>query len=209
MSYREYFGGRPLAAELSKAFTVITYDRRGRVESIDTQPYAVEREIEDIETLIDGVGGSAYLYGFSSGAVLALKAAASLSEKVAKLALYEPPSSMGDKAKQDFAQYVQRMNGLLETGNRGMRRSPQWQTMEAVVPTVAYDNAVMGDGTPPVDDAKAAAMPTVVLDGSESLAFMRESASALAKAMPHAKLQILRNPDFPFIIKARRLTIRV
>jgi pimeloyl-ACP methyl ester carboxylesterase len=73
MGYREFFGGRPLAAELSKEFMVYDYDRRGRGESTDTQPYAVEREIEDIEALIDEAGGSAYLYGLSSGAVLVLK----------------------------------------------------------------------------------------------------------------------------------------
>jgi pimeloyl-ACP methyl ester carboxylesterase len=72
LAYREYFGGRPLAAELSKGFTVITYDRRGSGESTDIQPYAVEREIEDIDALIAEAGGSAYLYGVSSGAVLAL-----------------------------------------------------------------------------------------------------------------------------------------
>lgn len=72
MGYREFFGGRPLAAELSKEFRVYDYDRRGRGESTDTQPYAVEREIEDIEALIDEAGGSAYLYGISSGAVLAM-----------------------------------------------------------------------------------------------------------------------------------------
>lgn len=66
MGYRAHHGGRPLAAE----FTVVTYDRRGRGESSDTQPYAVEREIEDIDALIEAVSAPVYLYGFSSGSVL-------------------------------------------------------------------------------------------------------------------------------------------
>jgi pimeloyl-ACP methyl ester carboxylesterase len=211
LGYRAFFGGRPLAAELSKEFTVYDYDRRGRGESTDTQPYAVEREIEDIEALIDEAGGSVYLYGISSGAVLALKAAAKLgAAKVTKLALYEPPfNSDDDKAKQDFAQYTQQMAQLLEANKRGdavaffladmlpaeaiegMRQSPEWPIMEAVAPTLAYDNAVMGDGSPPVDDAKATTMPALILDGSESPAFMHQAAEALAKTMPQAQRKTL------------------
>src|SRR5437868_9966429 len=81
----------PLAALLARRFTLFNYDRRGRGPSGDTPPYAVEREIEDIEALIAEAGGSAYLYGISSGAVLALEAASKLPTKVKKLALYEPP----------------------------------------------------------------------------------------------------------------------
>ena len=211
MGYREYFGGRPLAAELSKEFTVYTYDRRGRGESTDTQPYAVEREIEDIEALIDEAGGSVYLYGFSSGTVLALKAAGKLgANKVVKLALYGPPlNSDDDKAKQDFAQYAKRMAELLEANKRGdavaffladmmpaemiegMRQSPEWPVMEAVAPTIAYDNAVMGDGSLPVEDTKAATMPALVLDADESPSFIHEAADALAKAMPKTQRKTL------------------
>src|SRR5688572_27028172 len=79
------------ATLLAKDFTVINYDRRGRGDSTDTQPYAVDREIEDIEALIDEVGGSAFIFGSSSGAVLALEAANKLSSKVKKQVLYEPP----------------------------------------------------------------------------------------------------------------------
>jgi len=210
MGYREYHGSRSLAAELSTGFTVITYDRRGRGESTDTLPYAVEREIEDIEALIDEVGDPAYLYGCSSGAVLALKAAAKLgAAKVAKLALYEPPFSSGGKAKQDFAKYAKRIAELLEANKRGdavaffladmlpsemiagMRQSPEWSIMEAVAPTIAYDNAVMGDGSLLVKDAKAATMPALVLNGDAGLDFILESIDALTKAMPRAQRKTL------------------
>src|SRR6185369_14958996 len=85
-----------LAILLAKDFTVINYDRRGRGDSTDTQPYAVQREVEDIEALIDGAGGSAFIFGSSSGAVLALEAANKLSAKVKKQVLYEPPFIVDD-----------------------------------------------------------------------------------------------------------------
>jgi pimeloyl-ACP methyl ester carboxylesterase len=90
---------------LSKDFTIYTYDRRGRGKSTDISPYTVEREIEDIEALINDAGGSAYLYGVSSGAALSLLAAARLGEaKILKLVLYEPPYGKdSEKDKQEFA----------------------------------------------------------------------------------------------------------
>ena len=205
LSYRDLGPMEPLAAELAKDLTVVSYDRRGRGESADSQPYAVEREIEDIEALIDEVGGSVSLYGTSSGAVLALKAAAKLGDKVPKLILYAPPLSSGDEAKHEFATYVERLTELLDAGQRGdavaffladmmpadmlegMRQSPEWSLMEAMAPTLAYDNAVMGDGMLPLDDAKAATMPAMVVTGDSGPDFMHEAADALALAMPNAR----------------------
>jgi pimeloyl-ACP methyl ester carboxylesterase len=210
LAYREHFGGRPLAAELSIDFTVITYDRRGRGGSSDTPPYAVEREIEDIEALIDEAGSPVKLYGFSSGAVLALKTAARLGDKVARLALHEPPlDSGGDDARQDFAAFTRHMADLLAANRRSeavafffadmlptemiedMKQSPEWPLMESVAQTLAYDNAVVGDGSIPVEAAKAVTMPALILVGSESPAFKHEAAEALVKAMPHAAWKTL------------------
>ncbi len=212
MTYRAFFGLKgPLSVKLSKHFTVYTYDRRGRGESNDTKPFAVEREIEDIEALIEEAGGSVYLFGISSGAVLALKAAAKLgAARVVKLALYEPPLAIGDEARQASARYTKQLTKLLAADKRGdavalfmtiagqpaemvegMRQSPEWPIMEALAPTLAYDNAIMVDGSLPVDAAKAATMPTLVLDGSESPAFMHEAADALADAMQHAERKTL------------------
>src|SRR2546430_2935002 len=89
-SYRKYPGSVQLADLLAKHFTVFNYDRRGRGDSGDTKPYTVDREIEDVQALIDAAGGSAYVWGLSSGAILALKAAAS-GLAINKLALHEPP----------------------------------------------------------------------------------------------------------------------
>src|SRR5678815_2782385 len=98
-------GTAQLAALLAQHFTVFHYDRRGRGDSGDTKPYALEREVEDIEALIDDVDGSASLYGISSGAALALEAAIKLGSKVKKLALYEAPYNDDASAKEAWREY--------------------------------------------------------------------------------------------------------
>ena len=95
LCYRRLGPMGPISRELASGFTVFTYDRRGRGESGDTAPYAVEREVDDIEALIEVAGGSAFIYGASSGAALAL-AAASRLESIRKLALYEAPFIVDD-----------------------------------------------------------------------------------------------------------------
>src|SRR6516225_7395414 len=105
LGYRAFGFMVPLATSLSPHFTVITYDRRGRGESTDTQPFALEREFEDIEALINEAGGEACLYGISSGAALALEAALKLGHKVGKLALYEPPYDSDAARQQAFRTY--------------------------------------------------------------------------------------------------------
>jgi len=107
-----------LAGILDKDFAVIDYDRRGRGDSTDTQPYAVEREIEDIEALIDALGGEAYLYGLSSGAILALDAAAKLPTKVKKLAMYEPPFIIDSSRLPLPTDYVEQLNKAAAEGRR-------------------------------------------------------------------------------------------
>lgn len=109
----------PMVNLLCGDFTVINYDRRGRGDSGDTQPYSVEREIEDIEALIDAVGGEAYLYGMSSGAILTLEAAAKLPDKVKKLVMYEPPFIIDDSRPPLPADYVEQLNKATAEGRRG------------------------------------------------------------------------------------------
>src|SRR5215218_2186490 len=89
----------PLANLLAEHFTVFNYDRRGRGDSGDTAPYAVEREVEDLDTVIAAAGGSAFVYGTSSGAALALEAAAS-GLAITKLAMWEPPFSPDDISRR-------------------------------------------------------------------------------------------------------------
>jgi pimeloyl-ACP methyl ester carboxylesterase len=108
-----------MAAILSKQFTAIDYDRRGRGDSGDTPPYAVQREIEDIEALIDGTGGPAFLFGNSSGAILALEAARVLPNKVKKLALFEPPFIIDDSRPPLPVDYVEQLNAAITAGRPG------------------------------------------------------------------------------------------
>ena len=119
LGYRANGAGAQLARRLSHRFTVIDYDRRGRGESGDTPPYAVEREVEDIEALVDAVGGTASLYGMSSGAVLALEAASRLPDKVTKLAMYEPPLIVDDSRPPVRADYVEALNAAVAAGQPG------------------------------------------------------------------------------------------
>lgn len=217
-------GEASLAAALAPYFTVFAYDRRGRGDSGDTQPYAVEREVEDIEALIDQAGGSAFVFGHSSGAVLALEAARLLPSKITKLAVYEPPFIIDDSrppAPPDFAVHL---GELAATGRRGeaveafmtfvgtpaemvaqMRQSPMWPQLEALAQTFAYDAAIMAD-TERGDPASlrkwtSLAVPTLVMDGTvflgraEPHAFLRHGADELATVLPNAQRRILDGQD--------------
>jgi pimeloyl-ACP methyl ester carboxylesterase len=213
LSYRAVYNDKSLVSALAKDFTVYTYDRRGRGESTDTKPYSVEREIEDIEALIKDAGGSAQLFGASSGAALSLLAAARLGEsRIPKLALYEPPYiAVSEKNKQDFTNQGKRIHELIRTGNRGdaaafhftaigtppealekIRKSPEWPLMESVEHTLAYDYAILDDGAVPVDVAKKATMPTLVMNGEKSVELMGEAAKNLTGVMQNAQRKILK-----------------
>ena len=200
-----------LAELLAPHFTVFHYDRRGRGESEDTQPYTVQREVEDLEALIDEAGGSAFVYGSSSGAVLAMEAAIELDGKIRKLAMYEAPYKSDESARRDWKEYRQKLKELLAADRRGdaatlflmlvgmpadqleeMRREPWWAAFEAVAPTLAYDAAVLGeDREAPVEKAAHVPVPAIVMNGSASETFMYDTATALAKAMPSAQHRTL------------------
>ena len=170
--------GSELAKLLAPHFTVFGFDRRGRGESGDTLPYAVDREIDDIEALIDRAGGSAFLYGHSSGGPLAMLAAIRLGSKVSKIALYEPPYNNDPGVQESWSQYLRQLNQALAEGRRGdavalfmrftgtqpeqvdaMRRAPFWPGMEAVAPTLAYDHAAILGEPWSVPTALAARVP--------------------------------------------------
>ncbi len=214
IGYRAMGFGNQLQDLLAKHFTVYAYDRRGRGESSNSKPFAVEREIEDIEALIDEAGGSAYVYGISSGACLALEAAIKLGPKVRKLALFEPPYDDSPAARQPWAEYNKKLGEFVAANRRGdavelfmnfvgtpkemiagMRQSPAWAAMEASAPTLPYDAAAMGkDRTVPASRAGNVKSQTLVMDGGANLQimpFMHASASTLAKAIPGARQQTL------------------
>jgi pimeloyl-ACP methyl ester carboxylesterase len=198
-----------VAGELSKRFTVLNYDRRGRGESTDTPPYAIDREIEDIEAVIAEAGGSAHLFGSSSGAALALYAAAS-GLPLMKLALWEPPFII-DESKRPPADQVEQYETMIAEGRRGdaveyfmtrvigmpaemvagMRGQPWWPAQEALAHTLAYDARIMGDYSLPTDAAASVKAPTIVIAGGADFGWMRETAEALAKAIPDGQARIL------------------
>ncbi len=109
----------PLAALLAEHFTVSNYDRRGRGDSGDTPPYAVEREVEDIDAVVTAASGSAFLYGTSSGAALALEAARKFPNKITKLALWEPPYFVDDSYPRPPADTAKIFTELVAAGRRG------------------------------------------------------------------------------------------
>lgn len=198
-----------IAQELSSDFTVLNYDRRGRGDSGDTLPYAIEREIEDIEAMLEAAGGSAFLWGSSSGAVLAMDAAAS-GAPVTKLAMWEPPFIIDENARPP-ADQVEQYERMIAEGRRGdaaeyfmakvvrmppefvadARNQPWWPGQEAIAHTLAYDARIMGDYSIPIDTASAVKIPTVVLAGGADFAFMRETAQALADALPNGEVRFL------------------
>jgi pimeloyl-ACP methyl ester carboxylesterase len=209
---RASWSGPELASLLAPQFTVTNYDRRGRGDSGDSLPYAVEHEIEDLEALIDAAGGAAYLYGHSSGASLALDAAAKLGRKVRKLAMYEAPYNNALEAQSAWKEYIRQLTDALAAGRRGdavalfmryvgtpadqiegMRHSPFWPAMEALGPTLAYDHtAILGqDNAIPTKRAARVKAPVLVMSGSASPRFMAETAQALSRAMPNAQLRTL------------------
>jgi pimeloyl-ACP methyl ester carboxylesterase len=200
-----------LAPVLAQHFTVFHYDRRGRGDSTDTLPFAVEREIEDIEALINEAGGSAAVYGISSGAALAMEAAIKLGHKVRKLAMYEAPYNSDVSARRAWGEYRKKLAERLSAGRRddavglfllltgmppehlaGMRHHPLWPMFEAVGQTLAYDAAALGeDGSVPTEKAARVAVPALIMNGSQTFPFMEVTAVALAKAIPNARYRIL------------------
>lgn len=206
----------PLAAELAAHFTVHNYARRGRGDSGDTPPYAVEREIEDIEALIGEAGGSAHLYGVSSGGALALEAGAA-GLAFDKLAVYEVPYNVADHWPERWRDYVVMLEAVLAEGRRGdalelfmrlagsseeeitgAKNSPMWPGLEPVAHTLPYDAACLGDGRPPSARLARITQPTLVATGDARLPgaadwvlVLDQAADAIVASIPQAERQVL------------------
>ncbi|OIK07063.1 alpha/beta fold hydrolase [Streptomyces monashensis] len=200
----------PLAARLADRCTAVVYDRRGRGASDDTPPYAVAREVEDLAALIDAVGGDAALFGVSSGGALVLRAAAS-GLPVRRVAVYEVPyadflqggaeqeaaykraltEALAAGRRGDAVELFLRLAGLGEEMIRGARNSPMWAGMEAVAPSLAYDDAVMGDGLLPRQELAAISVPVLSVAGGASPAWMREASLAVAGTVPQGSHRVL------------------
>jgi pimeloyl-ACP methyl ester carboxylesterase len=200
----------PLARALERDFTVFNYDRRGRGDSTDTAPYSVDREIDDIEALIGEAGGSAAVFGYSSGAILALKAAAR-GLSITKLVLYEPPFQADQNLPGLPTDLADRLTALVAENRRGdavelfqteavgiprevvaqLRHAPFRPALEAMAQTLVYESKIIGDRMVPTDLAGSVAPPTLVLVGDESPPFLRDGARAMADALPNGRLYTL------------------
>jgi pimeloyl-ACP methyl ester carboxylesterase len=202
-------------AELLAAagLSVFHYDRRGRGESGDTAPYAVERELEDIDAIIDAAGGSAALYGSSSGGNLALEAAMAGSA-VARLAVWEANYLVDDSRPPLPGDYVAHLEELIAAGRRGdaveyfmmtavaippefvaqMRDTPMWEGMEGVAHTLSHDGQVVAGFVLPTARLRSVAAPTLVLAGGQS-PWLATGARALADALPDAHHRTLEGQE--------------
>lgn len=208
MCYRG-FGPMPaMAKRLAGHCTVYHYDRRGRGDSGDSARYLMDREIEDLDAVIRAAGGSAMVFGVSSGAALALEAAARLPG-ITRLALYEAPFIVDDTHPPLPSTFIADLNALVADGRRAdavkkfmrlvgvpaigiavMSWLPLWKKMKAIAHTLPYDLAIVGpyqQGRPlPTDRWSAAAMPVLVMAGGKSPAYMRNGMRALAEVLPQS-----------------------
>jgi pimeloyl-ACP methyl ester carboxylesterase len=222
MCYRDFGPARDLAAAFADTYKVYLYDRRGRGESGNTLPWSAEREIEDLAALLAVAGGTAYLVGVSSGAVLAADAANRLAG-FTKLALYEPPFIVDGTREPREADFVPRTEALIAGDDRTgalkkfmrhvgmpavvlaiMPLTPPWKKLKAVAPTLPYDLRILGDtgrGVP-LNAGRWAGVsaPAIVIDGGKSPQYMRNGAKALSEALPVAKYRTL--PGQTHMVKA-------
>jgi pimeloyl-ACP methyl ester carboxylesterase len=215
LGYRKFKKMEELAKLLAERCTVINYDRRGRGDSTEVKPFALEREIEDIQALIAAEGGSASLWGWSSGGALALRAAGT-AIGVERLSVYEVPFMVTPEAKRPTPDYGERLDELVAAGDRSgavkhfMRNSigipapvvalmplmPMWKGLKATAHTLPYDWAALGKhtmyGAPlRAEEWASVTMPTLVVYGSKSPAVLQQGSRALAEVLPNAQLREL------------------
>lgn len=222
MCYRASGPMGPIARLLSSHFTVYTYDRRGRGESTNVEPYSVAREVEDLQALITEAGGSAYVCGLSSGAALAVEAAHH-GAGISKLALFEAPFFVDDTRAPLPSDFIARLEQAVASNERGeavkmfmklvgvpafvialMRFLPPWKKLTGIAHTLPYDMRIVSEhqwGKPLSRRRWAGAtMPTVVMDGGKSPVWMRNAARELAGALPNARYETL--PGQTHMVKA-------
>jgi pimeloyl-ACP methyl ester carboxylesterase len=220
-------GARRLARQLSSTFTVINYDRRGRGKSGNTEPYSVEREVEDLVALVNSVGPPVFLFGSSSGAVLALDAATRLGSNVTKLFLYEPPFIVDGSRPPIPDTLIQEISASLSANNRDgavalffgkgmgipapgitfMRwMLPAWSDMKKIAHTAPYDFMVLAGtqaGKPlPAERWAQVRAPALVAAGSKGELFFHSGAKALVGRLAAAQYRSLDGLDHSAVLMA-------
>lgn len=225
MCYRASGPMTSIAKLLAARYTVFTYDRRGRGDSTNVQPYSVAREVEDLQALIAEAGGSALVCGLSSGAALALEAA-HRGAAIRKLALFEAPFFVDDSRTPLPPDFVARLDQAVATNQRGLAVSmfmklvgvpavviallrflPPWRKLTGVAHTLPYDMQIVSEhqwGRPLSEQRWAnATMPAMVIDGGKSPEWMRNAARALAGVLPNARYETL--PGQTHMVQAKAL----
>lgn len=204
--HRARAAGLPLSKALEARLSVVCFDRRGRGESTDTPPYAVEREVEDLAALVAAVGGAAAVYGHSSGAVLALRAAVA-GVPITHLALYEPPLVFAGARAVMPADLPEQLEALAREGKRSeaaelfltrgvgvpapgverIKASPGWPSLTALAHTLSYDATLTRDPGGLLALGARVKAPALLMAGEKSEAWMRGGVERLAGAVPSAR----------------------
>jgi pimeloyl-ACP methyl ester carboxylesterase len=224
-SYRAFGKMVQLAELLSPRFTSVNYDRRGRGDSGDSPAYEVEREIEDLEAVMEAVGGSASVWGWSSGGVLALRAAGRGLD-IRRVAVYEPPFMVEPSKLVPPPDFAARLQELVDAGRRSaavrfymtkgmgvpslfvtfMRFTPFWSKLKATSPTLPYEWAVLGDamsGKPlSAEEWASVSVPTLVISGEKSPEPLRKAARALEVVLPNGEHRELKGQSHNPSMKA-------
>lgn len=215
LGYRKFKTFEQMATLLSEHYTVINYDRRGRGDSGEAGPVSLQHEVQDIAALIDAVGGRASLLGFSSGAALALRAAAA-DVGVERLVLYEAPFKTDPEAKHPSDDYAERLGPPLAAGDRvaaakvfmryavGIPRPlvalmsllPMFRQFAGNGHTLMFDYDALGDhnmhGRPlQVDEWAAVTCPALVVYGGKTAAGLKHASRSLAEVLSGATLREL------------------
>ncbi|MBB5857280.1 alpha/beta fold hydrolase [Amycolatopsis umgeniensis] len=196
-------GDEPLVAELAAEYSVVTYDRRGRGDSGDTEPYAVEREIEDLAAVIASLGEPVIVHGISSGGALAFLAAAA-GVPMARLSVFEPPYR--GETEEVPEGYADEMRDLVAAGRwddavalfmmsavgspaeavAEAKATPMWAELRSFAPTLVHDARVMGDSKVP-GGLEAITAPVLVVNSNGSTDWLKAAALAVTKAIPGAR----------------------
>jgi pimeloyl-ACP methyl ester carboxylesterase len=218
--------GTPLAAMLAHRFTVLAYDRRGRGDSGDTPPWVLDRELEDLAALIAAAGGSAAVFGNSSGGLLALDAAAQ-GLAITRLAVYEPPVILDANRAASCVRLANELDEVLAEARRTqavelyltrvmkmpapavaqLRRTPMWPDFEDLAHTLSYDLRITARGAARLAEAPAVRPPTLAMDGGATPGWMREAIEAVARAIPRGRHRTLEGQAHAVDPKALALTL--
>ncbi|HUA06542.1 MAG TPA: alpha/beta hydrolase [Solirubrobacteraceae bacterium] len=197
---------KPLAALLAPRYTVYEYDRRARGDSSNGLRLSIEREVQDLAAVVTAAGEAPFVYGHSSGALLALEAAAR-GVQMRRLAVYEPPYTGAHDPGPEFGRHL---DELVATGRRdeaaeqwlavtgtpppiieSIKRGPGWVQRQALAHTLSQDLRLANSGRVPLERLDAIEIPVLALAGADSPPWASLTTAVLAGSLPHASERIV------------------